>query len=223
MVARLLAVAGFDLALAPYVDFEEHSAPGIEPFWVPSMLWRVHTPDCFARVGIPDLVRHTEQNEWDLRDREQRVRAYEILMQHSLPQSMIRWLDGALLIDLWDDLELPDLVRNAWTPAYALATDTKRVDALTSITEPKHGALPEEAHLARVRGYRMLPRSRGTEEKYVTVAQAAEMLGLSTSLLNRLIADGVMPAEIPAAGHQLIRLRDVRAFQVQHQDPPPND
>ncbi|MFJ9391306.1 helix-turn-helix domain-containing protein [Nocardioides sp. NPDC101246] len=217
-VGRLLAAAGFDLALAPLVDFEEHQRPGIEPFWVPSTFWRVHTPDCFATIGVPDLTGDTDQHEWDLRDRAQRRRAYEILILHALPQSMIRWLDGALLIDLWDDLDLPDVVRNAWTPAYALATNTKRVDVLTSITEPKHGALPEEAHLARVRGYRMLPRARMTEEKYVTAAHAAEMLGLSSSLLNRLIADGVVPAETPIAGHQLIRLRDVRAFQDQHQN-----
>lgn len=31
-VGRLLAAAGFDLALAPLVDFEEHQRPDMEPF-----------------------------------------------------------------------------------------------------------------------------------------------------------------------------------------------
>lgn len=169
----------------------------------------MHTPDCFATIGVPDLTGHTDQREWDLRDREQRRRAYEILILHALPQSMIRWLDGALLVDLWDDLELPDLVRNAWTPAYAEATETRRADILRSLADPKHGAAMDEAHLAHIHGYRMLPRDRKPKEKYVTVTQAAEMLGLNTSLLNRLIADGTFPA-LPLAGHYLVSLRDIR-------------
>lgn len=74
VTSRILAAAGYDLAFAPYVDFEERTASGVEPFWVPNRLWRVHTPGCFDRLQIPDLTQHTLQNVWDLRDREDRRR-----------------------------------------------------------------------------------------------------------------------------------------------------
>jgi hypothetical protein len=34
----------------------------------------------------------------------------------------VRWLDGALLIDLWDELDLPAPIRSAWKPAVKWAT-----------------------------------------------------------------------------------------------------
>lgn len=194
----------------------------MQPFWVPSTLWRVHTPDCFATIDLPDLTQHTDQHLWHLRDREQRRRAYEILIQHCRPQAMIRFLDGALLVDLWDDLDLPDPVRNLWALAYGDATETKRVDVALAPYDTKYGAAPDEAHLARISGYRMLPRKPQPKEKYVTVPDAADILGIPTSLLNRLIVDGTFPALSPTAGTYLLRLRDVQEFGHQwHREAPP--
>ena len=108
------------------------------------------TPDCFDTLRIPDLLQHTSQEDWNLKDRTDRRRAYEILIREGLPQQMIRWLDGALLIDLWDELDLPDEVRWAWLPAIATAREARiGVDALNGVrhTTP----------YAKVRGYEPLP------------------------------------------------------------------
>lgn len=212
VTARILAAAGYDLAFAPYVDFEERSAPGLEPFWVPNRLWRVHTPNCFASLQIPDLTQHTPQNVWDLRDWEDRRRAYEIMILGTLPQTMIGHLDGVLLVDLWDELDLPEVIRDAWEPAMTDATRAKRRRPSPTSSPARDRTDDFGATFARIRGFRTLPRPPKQKEKYVTATQAAEILGLSTSLLNRLIADGTIPA-MPLVGHYLVRLADVRDLQ----------
>ena len=107
VAARLLGVMGCELMLHVRIDFEQYHPEGIEPFWAPNLLWRVQTPDCFDTLHIPDLVQHTAQDEWNLKDRTDRRRAYEILILQGLPQHMIRWLDGALLVDLWESSTCP--------------------------------------------------------------------------------------------------------------------
>ena len=40
----------------------------------------------------------------------------------------MRWVDGALLVDLWEELELPDQIRAAWAPAVELASASRVLD-----------------------------------------------------------------------------------------------
>ena len=150
VAARLLGVLGYELTLHSRIDFEEYHPEGIGPFWAPNLLWRVPTPDCFDTLRIPDLLQYTPQGEWNLKDRTDRRRAYEILIREGTPQQMIRWLDGALLIDLWDELDLPDPIRWTWLPAVATAREARiGVDALSGV--------PHAAPYAKVRGYDPVP------------------------------------------------------------------
>lgn len=70
-------------------------------------------PFCFAKVAMPDLTKQTRQGLWDLRDRTDRRRLYEIL---GTPEQIFRWVDGALLVDTWRELEIPRAVRTSWDP-----------------------------------------------------------------------------------------------------------
>jgi hypothetical protein len=79
-------------------------------------------PGCFDRVPMPDLVGHTEQDEWDLRDRSDRRRLYENPLTEGDQHMIMRWVDGALLVDVWANLVLPVKVRAAWEPAVAAAS-----------------------------------------------------------------------------------------------------
>jgi hypothetical protein len=38
------------------------------------------------------------------------------LLQEGRPADILAYVDGALLVDLWDDLVLPRAVRSAWAP-----------------------------------------------------------------------------------------------------------
>jgi hypothetical protein len=88
-----------------------------------------------------------------MRDREERRGVYEQLIRRGLPQQMIRWIDGGLLVDVWDELDLPDPVRQAWAPAIRLAKLPLEVDGLRFFFT-EH---PEVAQNARIRGYEPLP------------------------------------------------------------------
>jgi len=37
------------------------------------------------------------------------------------PEELIDQIDGALLVDLWDELKVPQVVRHAWDPVVNLA------------------------------------------------------------------------------------------------------
>jgi transcriptional regulator with XRE-family HTH domain len=148
VAARILEATGHDLNLRVHIDWTEHHPKGIVPFWAPNILWSVETPDCFATLTIPDFIRNTGMREWHMRDREQRKGVYEQLIRRGAPHQMMRWMDGALLVDVWDELDLPDPVREAWKWPIVVARDPVRSDALT---------FPEVTSTARIRGYEPLP------------------------------------------------------------------
>jgi hypothetical protein len=50
----------------------------------------------------------------DLADRRQRARAYEVVLREGGPVDIESVVDGALLVDLWDELVLPKRPRTAW-------------------------------------------------------------------------------------------------------------
>ena len=63
---------------------------------------------------------------FDLRRRPQRRRLYELLLRRGQPDEMRDWMDGALVVDLWDDLKIPEVIRQAWRPAVTLAGNGPR-------------------------------------------------------------------------------------------------
>ena len=123
VAARIIAATGHDLNLRVHIDWVEHHPPGIVRFWAPNILWSVGPPDCFATLTIPDFIRNTGMRDWDMRDREERKGVYEQLIRRGLPQQMIRWMDGALLVDVWDELDLPDPVRASVGAGHPDATE----------------------------------------------------------------------------------------------------
>jgi transcriptional regulator with XRE-family HTH domain len=154
VAARIIAATGHDLNLRVHIDWVEHHPPGIVRFWAPNMLWSVGPPDCFATLPIPDFIRNTGMRDWHMRDREERKGVYEQLIRRGSPQQMVRWMDGALLVEVWDELDLPDPVRSEWKWAIRLATEPLRPDPLRRfyLTED-----PELTSTAWIRGYEPLP------------------------------------------------------------------
>lgn len=153
VASRVLAATDHELTLRTRVDWVEHHPKGIVRFWVPSMLWAVEPPTCFATIHMPDEIGNTGMRTWNMRDRGERRGAYEQLIRRGLPQQMIRWIDGGLLVDLWGELDLPDPVREAWEPAIRLATLPLEVDGLRFyFTED-----PDVTRTARIQEYEPLP------------------------------------------------------------------
>lgn len=147
VASRILAAMDHELTLRTRVDWVEHHPKGIVKFWAPSMLWAVEPPTCFATLRIPDAIHKTGMRTWNMRDRGERRGVYEQLIRCGMPQQMIRWIDGGLLVDLWDALDLPDPVREAWEPAIQLAMQPLVVDGLRFFISED----PEVAGTARAR------------------------------------------------------------------------
>ena len=111
---RVMRAAGADLAMTTLVEFSEHPASGDRVFYVPSRLWRVEVPQCFAKVEL-------DGRTWDLGLRPERKGLYERLLGSGTELMIFRWVDAALLVDLWPELELPVNVRKAWAPLVQVA------------------------------------------------------------------------------------------------------
>lgn len=57
--------------------------------------------------------------------------------------------------------------------------------------------------------------------EYVTVADAARLLGFSVLTLHRWIRDGRIPSEMTDGGQRVLRKADLGRVAVQADDPPP--
>ncbi|MGP3919955.1 helix-turn-helix transcriptional regulator [Nonomuraea sp. 10N515B] len=107
---RILDAAGFRLALEPKVEF------AARPFPVPNRLWRLPVA---AALGMARL----RGRDYDLADRAGRRAAYTLLLCEGSPQELHDHVDGVLLAELWDDLDLPPDIRAEWGPLVAEARD----------------------------------------------------------------------------------------------------
>ena len=74
-----------------------------------------------ANVELPLHLNWSDPGrQFDLRDRADRARLYEIVIREGTSEDVLRYTDGALLIDLWDELVLPSAIRSRWAPLVAL-------------------------------------------------------------------------------------------------------
>lgn len=114
---RILAAAGFELTAAPRVEFVEHLTARGRVLRVPTRLPRLPLDRAFATVSLPLHVNWSDPDRvFDLSDRRQRARAYEMVLREGGPDDVLAYVDGALLVDAWGELVLPRDVRQAWAP-----------------------------------------------------------------------------------------------------------
>ena len=115
--ARLLAHAGYELVAQPRVEFTQRPAARGRSIWVPDHLPRLDVAQAFARVSLPLHLNWSNRGRvFDLAWRADRARVYEVVLQEGRPVDILAYVDGALLIDLWDEMVLPPAVRSAWAP-----------------------------------------------------------------------------------------------------------
>src|SRR5246127_836791 len=124
--ARLLSRAGWELAALPQVSFTQQSSARGRPTWVPDRLPRLDVARALAVVELPLHLNWSAPGRvFDLRSRADRARVYEIVLQEGTPADILNYVDGALLVDLREDLVLPRGVRSAWAPLIALSSDSE--------------------------------------------------------------------------------------------------
>lgn len=115
--ARIIAAAGFDLTITPRIEFREIVTDRGRSIQVPNVLPRLTVDQALATVELPLHLNWSDRGRYyDLRNRRQRARVYEIVLREGGPDDVLAYIDGALMTDLWDDLVLPAAIRTAWQP-----------------------------------------------------------------------------------------------------------
>lgn len=113
--ARIVLGAGFDLAITPHIDFRMVGLDRGRPIQVPNALPRLPLDRALATVELPVHLNWSDHGRrYDLHDRRQRARVYELVLREGVPDDVLAYVDGALLVDLWGELVLPPAIRAAW-------------------------------------------------------------------------------------------------------------
>jgi transcriptional regulator with XRE-family HTH domain len=116
-VERLLESAGYELDAQPRISFVAIAGARGRTRLVPDRLPRLPIERALATVRLPLALNWSQPGRvFRLADRGDRARVYELVLREGGPDDVLRYLDGALLVDLWDELVLPRDVRTAWSP-----------------------------------------------------------------------------------------------------------
>ncbi len=115
--SRILAVAGYELAARPRVQFRRHRTRRGRVVSVPIVLPQLPPEHALETVELPLRLNWSEPGRrFNLRNRSDRARLYEIVLREGEPKDIVRYIDGTLLVDLWDELVIPRELRDLWTP-----------------------------------------------------------------------------------------------------------
>ena len=115
--ARIVLAAGFDLAITPHIEFRQVALDRGRPIQLPNALPRLAVDRALAVVELPVHLNWSDRGRrCDLRDRRQRARVYELVLREGTPEDVLAYVDGVLLVELWDELVVPPAIRAAWRP-----------------------------------------------------------------------------------------------------------
>jgi len=114
---RILAAAGHRLTTTPVLVWREVDLGRAGVVAVPDRLPDLSPVASLRRLDLPvHLEWSSPRRTVDLSDRRQRARAYEVVLREGRPSDIEGIVDGALLVDLWDELVLPRRLRSEWQP-----------------------------------------------------------------------------------------------------------
>ena len=127
---RLLAGAGYELDARARIGFTTVTGPRGRRLSVPDRLPRLPVEQALAALTLPLRLNWSQPGRvFQLADRADRARVYELVLREGEAQDVLTYLDGALLVDLWDELVLPKWVRAAWSPLIASVRDAHATGA----------------------------------------------------------------------------------------------
>ena len=111
----LLGAAGSEIVVEPPLVWSW--TEGRRPYAVPSRLWRL-APKYALRRFEPGLTLWWSgpPRTFDLSQRAERCRLYEIVLREGRPGDIEDTVDGVLLCEAWPDLVLPRSLAAAWAP-----------------------------------------------------------------------------------------------------------
>lgn len=69
-----------------------------------------------GRVRLPVDIAWSGQSDYDLGVRRQLCRVYEQVLREGTAEQVRRYVRASMLLEVWDELVLPEYVRVAWEP-----------------------------------------------------------------------------------------------------------
>lgn len=115
---RLLEAAGFELTIAARPSFTEAGTYRGAPVLVPDQLPNLPPHQALARIELPHhLEWYAIRSVRELSVLTDRIRIYELVLREGTPEDVRRYIDPTLLIEVFDDLNLPNAILDAWAPA----------------------------------------------------------------------------------------------------------
>jgi transcriptional regulator with XRE-family HTH domain len=116
-VDRLMSAAGYELEASPRTEFVDVTVARGRVVRVPTRLPRLPVEQALAVVELPLRMNWSQSRRvFRMSDRGERSRVYELVLREGNEADLLAYVDGALLVDLWDELVLPRAVRAAWSP-----------------------------------------------------------------------------------------------------------
>jgi transcriptional regulator with XRE-family HTH domain len=115
-LSRIVDAAGFELTIARRVVFRAVPAARGAEYFVPDHLWRLSSREALRTLTLPRNIEWSTEGErsFDLADRHDRVRCYEIVLREGTPDDIMSIVDGCLLVEAWSEIHLPRALRIAW-------------------------------------------------------------------------------------------------------------
>lgn len=114
---RILQAAGRTLTAEVPVRFEHRLTSRNRPLVVPDRLPRLAMSRALRTTTVPrHLIWSSADRPYNPADRQDRLRVYRAVLVEGNEDDIRSFIDGALLVDLWDDLILPHETRSAWQP-----------------------------------------------------------------------------------------------------------
>ncbi len=116
-VDRLMSAAGYELDAQPRIEFVGVAVARGRVVRLPTRLPRLAVEQALAAVELPLTLNWSQPGRvFRLSDRLDRARVYELVLREGTEADVLHYVDGALLVDLWNELVLPRVVRTAWSP-----------------------------------------------------------------------------------------------------------
>ncbi len=118
-----MGVEGYELTAVPKEEVVEHPTARGRVVTTLRALPRLPLKHAFATVTLPlHLNWSNPERRFNLADRADRARVYEIVLREGGPEDVLAYVDGALLVDLWGELVIPREVREAWASVVETAS-----------------------------------------------------------------------------------------------------
>lgn len=82
--------------------------------------WPTSTAPAAGSIGLPARLfwsgPRPREVRWNLADRDRRRDLYEIVLVEGTLDDIVQLIDGKSLVEVWDQMYLPQRVRAAWLP-----------------------------------------------------------------------------------------------------------